>query len=70
MRRRELLVSAAAGLLTSAWPTHAWPREPARIGVLWHARDAQEEAPFQVPFLEGFRDLGYRIDGDVHFEHR
>jgi putative ABC transport system substrate-binding protein len=70
MRRRELLVSAASSFLISGLPSHAWSREPARIGVLWHARDAKEEAPFQIPFLEGFRDLGYRPDVDVRFEHR
>jgi putative ABC transport system substrate-binding protein len=70
MKRRELLVSAGAGFLTSAWPTGGWAREPARIGVLWHARDAQEEAPFQIPFLQGFRELGYRSEGELLFEHR
>jgi hypothetical protein len=55
MNRREMLAGVAGGFLASASSARAKPRaEPARIGVLWHARDAQEEAPFQGPFLEGF----------------
>ncbi|ACA18343.1 protein of unknown function DUF534 [Methylobacterium sp. 4-46] len=70
MRRRELLAGAAAGFLSSTCLVHARPTGAARIGVLWHARDAQEEAPFQVPFLKGFTDLGYEPGRDVLFEHR
>src|SRR4051812_2932587 len=61
MDRRGVLASVVGGVIASALPARAKPGDkPARVGVLWHARDAQEEAPFQVPFLEGLRTSGMR----------
>jgi putative tryptophan/tyrosine transport system substrate-binding protein len=40
------------------------------IGVLWHAANAEEEAPFRGPLRDGFVKLGY-IDGkNIVFEDR
>ena len=40
-----------------------------RIGVLWHAASAEEEAPFFGSLIEGFRNLGY-VEGRIALEHR
>jgi putative ABC transport system substrate-binding protein len=71
MRRRDfnmLLAGAAA-----AWPLAAraqQTRKIARIGVLWHAGSAEEEAVFLRPLVEGIAKLGYVEGQNVIFEHR
>ena len=71
MKRREfitLLGSAAA-----AWPLAARAQQTekiARIGVLWHAGSAEEEAVFLRPLVEGIAKLGYIEGQNVIFEHR
>ena len=60
MKRRtfiSLLGGAAAAwpLAVRAQPTSTIPK----IGVLWHAGSAEEEALFLKPFLEGLADRGY-----------
>jgi putative ABC transport system substrate-binding protein len=56
----------------------AWPlgglAQPAgklpRVGVLWHAGSAEEEAIYLGALLEGFKELGY-VDGKtIVLEHR
>src|SRR6185503_13273404 len=60
MRRREFvtLISGAA----ATWPLAALA-QPAkkipRIGVLWHAGSAEEEAIYLRALNEGFSNLGY-----------
>ena len=69
MRRRDIFGFAAA---VAAWPLVARASEPARIpkiGVLWHAANSGEEAPYFTSLIEGFRSLGYG-DGRITFEHR
>jgi putative tryptophan/tyrosine transport system substrate-binding protein len=71
MRRREftsLLGGAAAAwpLGVLAQPTGTLPR----VGVLWHAGSAEEEAIYLGALLEGLKGLGY-VDGKtVVLEHR
>jgi putative ABC transport system substrate-binding protein len=71
MRRRAfitLLCAAAVG-----WPLAVraqQARKVARIGVLWHARSAAEEAVFLKPLVEGIAKFGYIEGQNVIFEHR
>ena len=62
MKRREFF-SLVGGV--AAWPTVArgqQARRIPRVGVLWHAGSAEEEAIYLGAFLEGMNKLGY-IDG-------
>src|SRR5258708_25759047 len=70
MQRREFitLLSGAA-----VWPlsAHAQQRgKVPRVGVLWHAGSAEEEAIYLNAFQQGLNGLGY-IDGrTITLEHR
>ncbi len=70
MQRREFitLLSGAA-----VWPlsAHAQQRgKVPRVGVLWHAGSAEEEAIYLSAFQQGLNGLGY-VDGrTVTLEHR
>ncbi len=71
MRRRKFIT--LIGGLAAAWtlaalgqPTKKMPK----VGVLWHAGSADQEAPYFGSLLEGFKSLGY-VDGrNIKFEHR
>ena len=70
MKRREFitLLSGAAAV----WPlaVHAQgQRTIPKIGVLWHAANAEEETPYFGSLIEGFRSLGYG-EGRIALEHR
>jgi putative ABC transport system substrate-binding protein len=72
MKRREFITLLAG--TAAAWPLTAEAQQPAkkipRIGVLWHAGSAEEEAPYLRALLEGFKGLGY-VDGrNITIEHR
>jgi putative ABC transport system substrate-binding protein len=51
---------------------HERSQEVARIGVLWHAGSAEEEAVFLRPLVEGIANtkLGYVEGQNVTFGHR
>ena len=69
MRRRDILAFAGA---VASWPLVARANDPARIpkiGVLWHAANPDEEAPYFTSLIEGFRSLGYG-EGRISLEHR
>jgi len=69
MRRRDVLSIAGA---VAAWPVIARAKDPLRvpkIGILWHAANPSEEAPYFTSLVEGFRSLGYG-DGRIVLEHR
>lgn len=61
------------GSLATAWPLVARgqsTRKMPKVGVLWHAGSAEQEAPFFGALLDGFKNLGY-VDGqNIKFEHR
>jgi putative tryptophan/tyrosine transport system substrate-binding protein len=71
MQRRWFLYGSAAAVITASRRARAQqPKKMARIGVLWHAASAEEEAIFLKPLVEGIAQQGY-IDGkNVVFEHR
>ncbi|MFZ0421593.1 MAG: ABC transporter substrate-binding protein [Xanthobacteraceae bacterium] len=68
--RREFVT--ALGCATATWPLAALaqgPRRIPKIGVLWHAGSAEQEAPYFGSLIEGFRSLGY-AEGSIALEHR
>ena len=71
IRRREFIF--ALGGAASVWPLGAPAQDKRRVpkvGVLWHARKAEEEGPLFTSLVEGFRKLGY-VDGQtIILEHR
>jgi putative ABC transport system substrate-binding protein len=71
MNRRGLIV--LLGGTASTWPfaSRAQPSKTIpRIGVLWHAGSADEEAIYIRALNQGFSDLGY-VDGkSIALEHR
>jgi ABC-type uncharacterized transport system substrate-binding protein len=70
MRRREFITLLGGA---AAWPLAAkaqQTRKVARIGVLWHAGSAEEEAVFLKPLVEGITKLGYIEGQNVRYEHR
>jgi putative tryptophan/tyrosine transport system substrate-binding protein len=70
MRRREFITFCG---VAAAWPLAARAQQPTklpRIGVLWHAGNAEQEGTNYRALVKGFADIGY-IDGKtVVLEHR
>jgi putative tryptophan/tyrosine transport system substrate-binding protein len=69
MRRREFILVVCSAV---AWPGlgSAQKQPLPKVGVLWHAASAEEEASIYTSFIEGFRDLGYVDRRNIIFEHR
>ena len=71
MQRREFITLLGGAAIS--WPLAARAQQPkkiARIGVLWHAGNAEEESVFLRPLVEGIAKLGYVEGQNVIFEHR
>jgi putative ABC transport system substrate-binding protein len=69
MRRRSFITLLGGAAV--AWSLAARTQQrTARIGVLWHAGSAEEEAVFLRPLVEGIAKLGYVEGQNVTFEHR
>ena len=63
MRRRDVMALLCGTMMVM--PGGSWAQQKTRvprIGVLWHAANEQEEAPFLNALREGLRDSGY-IEG-------
>src|SRR5215510_5068510 len=70
MRRREFLCALAAVTWPLAARAQQSTRKTPRVGVLWHAGSAEEEAIYLGAFSEGLKALGY-VDGKtIALEHR
>jgi putative tryptophan/tyrosine transport system substrate-binding protein len=69
MNRRNLLALIAAAAASPILAQAQERRGVPRIGVLWHAGNAREEAPYFEALIEGFEALGY-TSGKIEFEHR
>jgi putative ABC transport system substrate-binding protein len=69
MRRRDVitLLGSAAALPIAV---RAQPAKVPVVGVVWHAANAQEEAPFLEPFRTTLRELGYVEGKNVTLELR
>jgi ABC-type uncharacterized transport system substrate-binding protein len=71
VRRRDFIKVVAGSAVT--WPLAARAQQAERmrrIGVLWHAGSAEEEAVFLRPLTEGIAKLGYVEGQNVIIEHR
>jgi putative ABC transport system substrate-binding protein len=71
MKRREFI--AVIGAATFGYPLAAMPQDRGRIprvGVLWHAANAEEEQPYFRVLTEGLRKLGYVEGRNIILEHR
>lgn len=69
MQRRDFIavVGGAAWWMGSARGQRARQK---RIGVLWHAKSAEQEAVVLKPLVEGIAKFGYVAGQNVIFEHR
>jgi putative ABC transport system substrate-binding protein len=71
VQRRDFIT--LLGGVAAAWPIAAYAqptKKVPKVGVLWHAGSAEEEAPFFGSLLDGFKSLGY-VDGqNIKFVHR
>jgi putative tryptophan/tyrosine transport system substrate-binding protein len=70
LKRRDFITLLGGA---GAWPIAAGAQGKSRIpriGVLWHAGNAQEEGPLFTALVEGFRKLGYEEVRDITLEHR
>ena len=66
MRRRAFIAGLGSA---AAWPVVARGQHARKIpiiGVLWHAGNEEEEAPYLAALRQGFNDLGY-VEGRSYF---
>jgi putative tryptophan/tyrosine transport system substrate-binding protein len=71
MRRREFLT--LLGGTAAAWPlsSRAQQRKAMpRVGVLWHAANATEEAEYLGALTKAFHELGYFEGKNIELDHR
>jgi putative ABC transport system substrate-binding protein len=71
MRRRDFIKVITGSAV--AWPlaVRAQPMSKVpRVGVLWHAANESEEAPYLGPFRQGLLDLGYVESKTIALENR
>ena len=73
MRRREFIITLV-GAAAVTWPIGVRSQDLARniprIGVLWHAANEDQEAPYLGPFRQGLNDLGYVESKNIALENR
>src|SRR4051794_36809903 len=70
MRRREFL-GLLAGVLAAPSIARGQPgKKNPTVAHLWHAGNAEEEAPYYEALLEGFSKLGYVDGGNFRLLHR
>jgi putative ABC transport system substrate-binding protein len=70
MRRRDFI--ALFDGAATAWPLAAWAqaKKVPRIGVRWHAANAEQEDIYLSVVTKALADLGY-VDGkNIQLEHR
>lgn len=70
MRRRDFIAGAAASVVPEPRRARAQATKLPVVGVLWHAANAQEEAPFLEPFRDALRGLGYIEGKNIALELR
>jgi putative ABC transport system substrate-binding protein len=67
--RREFLL-VLGGMAMTRVSNAQQVRKIPKIGVLWHAANAEEEGPYFRALLQGFKDIGYVERRNIIFEHR
>jgi putative tryptophan/tyrosine transport system substrate-binding protein len=74
MRRREFITllggSAGHAVLSPRIARAEVARSKPRVGMLWHAGNADEEALYLTAFRQGLADLGYFEGRNIIVEHR
>jgi putative tryptophan/tyrosine transport system substrate-binding protein len=71
MRRREFIALLGASALPWMLPARAQSnRKIARVGVLWHAGNVEEEREYLTVLVKAFSDLGYIEGKNVEFLHK
>ena len=74
MRRREFIT--LLGGAAAAWPFSARAQQIGkttripRIGILWHAANAEDEEIYLSVLRKAFNDLGYIEGKNIELEHR
>jgi putative ABC transport system substrate-binding protein len=71
LRRRDFMALLLGATAACPLGAHAQQRSgTSKVGVLWHAANAEEEGPLFKGLLEGFRALGYVEGRNISLEHR
>jgi len=72
MKRREFITALGGAAAIIAWPlaAHGQQASVRRIGVLWHAASAEEEAVYLAALREGLADLGHVEGRNIVLENR
>jgi putative tryptophan/tyrosine transport system substrate-binding protein len=71
MRRRDFLTLIGGTVATWPLPSHAQQRKAMpRVGVLWHAANATEEAEYLGALTKAFHELGYVEGKNIELDHR
>jgi putative ABC transport system substrate-binding protein len=71
MKRRKFLALFGAFTLQTTLRANAQStRKIARVGVLWHASNAEEEDVYLSVLRKAFSDLGHVEEKNLHLEHR
>jgi putative ABC transport system substrate-binding protein len=71
MKRRDFF--NLIGVAAATWPFSSqaqMTKQVPKIGVLWHAANEQEEAPYLNALRRGLRDLGYVEGHNIVLENR
>ncbi len=69
MRRRDF-ITLLGSATTWPLPARAQPARVPVVGVVWHAANEQEEAPYLEPFRTTLRELGYVEGKNIALEFR
>jgi putative tryptophan/tyrosine transport system substrate-binding protein len=70
MRRRDFIKVIVGSAAAWPLPARATAAKLPTIGVLWHAGSVEQERPYYVGLLEGFKEVGYVEGSNIKFEHR
>jgi len=68
MRRRAFVVGLGAAIVGRR--ARAQVDTIPTIGVLWHARSAEDEGPYFTGLIKGFNEIGYVDQHNIRLEHR
>ncbi|MEO6782179.1 MAG: ABC transporter substrate-binding protein, partial [Bradyrhizobium sp.] len=71
MRRRDFITIIGGTAIVWPHPTRAQQRKAIpRVGVLWHAASAREEAEYLGALTKAFHELGYVEGKNIELDHR
>ena len=71
MRRRKFITLLGGTAATWPFASRAQQRKAIpRVGVLWHAANAKEEAEYLGALTKAFHELGYVEGKNIELDHR